>query len=107
MCDEIERRGMCEGRDTSLTDYRVDVAVHAGQRTTGQVLPRLTTRLDDEGAGRTLSNPLALGTYTVCEVQRRTGQTVETLAYEPRLAPSTALGDLSERSLIAASRCAS
>src|SRR5947207_506094 len=38
MCDRVGRQDTCNGRDTSLSDYKVDFQVHQGEGTGGPVV---------------------------------------------------------------------
>lgn len=78
MCIEIGKQDVCNGRDTSLKDYKVDYLVHSGSNDQGSVVQTITVQLSDNdlshgntgdgSQGRNTGSPLETGTYTVCEV---------------------------------------
>ncbi len=78
MCIEIGQQDVCNGRDTSLKDYKIDYHVHNGSNDQGSVVQTITVQLSnndqshgntgDGSQGRNTGSALETGIYTVCEV---------------------------------------
>ncbi len=96
ICDRVGDQDVCNGRDTSLGDYKVDFKVHSGDNDQGSVVQTITVTISDNqngqgntgnaSQGRSVGDPLDSGTYTVCEIPiayNATGDRVP-LDVEPR-----------------------
>ncbi len=96
ICDKVGDQDVCNGRDISLGDYKVDFKVHSGDNDQGPVVQTITVTISDNqngqgntgnaSQGRSVGDPLDGGTYTVCEIPiayNATGDRVP-LEVEPR-----------------------